>query len=89
MRDKDDATKDNDGKWKMLAQWMINDELASERKYFKQICGGRLRDLAVARWTTYRYHPCSNLGVGTSLTSLRYLRRSLGPFSLPCAQRWS
>ena len=50
----------------------------------------RLRGLAVACWTTDNYHPCSNLGVGISegyfiLTSLHYLRRSLGPFSLPCA----
>jgi len=26
----------------------------------------RLRGLAIACWTTDHYHPCSNLGVGTS-----------------------
>ena len=27
---------------------------------------GTLRGLAVVCWTTYRYHPCSNLDVGIS-----------------------
>ena len=35
-----------------------------------RVCGalyaGRLRGLAVVCWTTDRYHPCSNLGVGMS-----------------------
>ena len=29
-------------------------------------CLGRIRDLAVACWTTDHYHLCSNLGLGIS-----------------------
>jgi len=54
---------------------------------------GRLRGLAVACWTTGHYHPCSNLGADLFedcfiFDSFHYLWRSLGPFSLPCAQKW-
>ena len=55
---------------------------------------GRLRGLAVVCWTTDHYYPCSNLlawaylKVVSSLTSLHHLWRSLGPFNLPCAQKW-
>ena len=55
---------------------------------------GRLRGLALACWTTNRYHSCSNLGGGhqevvSSLTSLHHLCRSLGPFSLLFVQKLS
>ena len=53
-----------------------------------------LRGLGVARWTTDHSHCVqipvwAYLKVVSSLTLLLYLWRSLGPFSLPCAQKWS
>jgi len=58
-----------------------------------KMCLGCLHGLAVACWTTDHYHPCSNSGwaylkVVSSLTLPHYLWRSLGLFSLPCAQKW-
>jgi len=55
---------------------------------------GRLRGLAVACWTTNHYNPCSNFGVGISEECFIFdfassaLWMSLGPFSLPYAQKW-
>ena len=48
--------------------------------------------ILIARWAKDRYHLSSNpawsyLKVVSSLTSLHYLWTSLGPFSLPCAQK--
>ena len=55
---------------------------------------GRLRDLVVACSTTDHNHPFrisawAYLKVVSSLTSLHSLWKSLGPFSLPYAQKWS
>ena len=52
---------------------------------------GRLRGLAVAFWTTDHYHPCSNLGVGTSEGCFIFDFAPLPlevarPICLPCAQ---
>jgi len=54
---------------------------------------GHLRGLAVACWTIDHYHRVrisawAYLKVVSSLTSFHYLWRLLGPFSLPCAQKW-
>ena len=46
--------------------------------------------LAVACWTTdhYQISAWAYLKFVSYLTSLHYLWRSLGPFSLACAQKW-
>ena len=53
--------------------WLIYDinSIKDESVYqsisqFTLMYGGRLHGLAVARWTTDHYHPCSNPGVGIS-----------------------
>ena len=57
-------------------------------------CCRRLCGLAVAFWITYHYHPCVRMSAWgypksvTSLTSIHYIWRSLGPFSLPCVQKY-